>query len=275
MLVPVDLSFGAASIVEKIAGIAKDFQCSIHLVHVTKPASLGTFPAIAGTFTANLLIAENNEKLQAKMREICHDVKEVAGADIHVSYSVLKGAWNETLIEMIREYNFDLVVYIQKGKIFARRRMIINPDKIAERAGIPILTLPSNRRFVKLCSIIIPITDFLPVRKIMYAIYIAKGCDTTVKLVGIENRKTKNHLEHYLKKAYHAIHDNCSLNVELDTIPGNNIATAINQFAMVNSSDLIILNPGTQTKIPGIISSLMGRIIQRYAAPPVLTVSPN
>jgi hypothetical protein len=80
---------------------------------------------------------------------------------------------------------------------------------------------------------------------------------------------------YYMMKAYKLISDNCSLKVEFETTQSSNVAEAVNRYAQNISADLVIVNPGTQTKMPGVLSSLLGNIIQRYSSPPVLTVSPG
>ncbi|MEP7111136.1 MAG: hypothetical protein ABI760_24280 [Ferruginibacter sp.] len=77
-----------------------------------------------------------------------------------------------------------------------------------------------------------------------------------------------------MEKAYRLIIDNCKVKVEPEIILSENVAEAVNQFAMIKSADLVILNSGTETKMPSLFSFLLGNAIQKYTAPPVLTVNP-
>jgi hypothetical protein len=107
----------------------------------------------------------------------------------------------------------------------------------------------------------------------MYGIYIASRYTTTIKLLGIGNEQMKEKVQYYLKKSYQLIHDNCNVKVELESIFSENVADAVNHFAATHSADLLIVNPGTQTQMPGLISSLLGHVIQRYSKPPVMTIN--
>ena len=78
-----------------------------------------------------------------------------------------------------------------------------------------------------------------------------------------------------MMKAYKLISDNCGVNVEFEKTQAANVADAVNRYAQDKSADLIIVNPGTQTKMPGVLSSLLGNIIQKYSSPPVLTINPG
>ena len=52
----------------------------------------------------------------------------------------------------------------------------------------------------KLYSILIPVTDFLPIKELAYGVYVASGNNTTIKLLGIESNETKEMLHKPLKK---------------------------------------------------------------------------
>lgn len=108
----------------------------------------------------------------------------------------------------------------------------------------------------------------------MYAIYMASLYNTTIKLLGVENEKTKDKVQYYIQKAFMLIRDNCSIKVQTEIIFCQNVAEAVNEFAMLESADLVILNPGLETSMPGFFSSLFRNIIQRYTGPPVLTINP-
>lgn len=152
--------------------------------------------------------------------------------------------------------------------------MLLNPDTIALKTNIPVITVPANRRLTRLFSIVIPITDFLPTRKLMYGVYIASTYDTVVKLLGIESEKNYHSMQYYLQRAARLIRDNSSVKVVTEVIRSENVAEAVERFTREKHADLLILNPNTQTKMPGFFSSLIGNIIQKYSSPPVLTVTP-
>jgi len=274
MLVPVDFSTKSKTAIEKAVDIAKQFNCSIHLVHIVTISPFSTVVMAEGRMAIPYSIIDNKSELEFKLQKYCDYVRIISENTVEVDCLIQKGTWDDTIIDLVNQNKFDLVLIGQKGRFNGKRKMLLNPDKIAEKTNIPVITIPSNRRLANLCSLVIPITDFLPVKKLMYGIYLASGHNASLKLLGIENEKTKDHVKYYMKKAYQLINDNCNIKVELDLIVSDNVAEAVNQFAMLHSADLIILNPGTQTKMPGFFSSFFGNIIQKYSAPPVLTVNP-
>jgi len=81
-------------------------------------------------------------------------------------------------------------------------------------------------------------------------------------------------MQHYLNRAYTLIKEHSDVPVVQQSISSDSVAEAVNQYAREYAADLIIVNPGPQSKMPGLLSKLLGQILQRYALPPVLTVNP-
>ena len=273
ILVPVDFSSKSKPAVEKAIAIAVQYNCSIHLLHVVTIAPFSAVAMAGGHMAVPFDLIDNKQELEFQLEKLCKHIHFGSDNSIKAEYTLLNGTWNDAVIDFVRKNKIDLVLIGQKGREFRKRNMLLNPDLIAERADVPVITIPSNRRLTRLYSIVIPITDFLPVRKLLYGIYIAFNYNTTIKLLGIENSKTREKVQYYLAKASQLIRDNCNIKVEMETIVSENVAEAVNQFAILRAADLLILNPGAQTKMPGLLSSFLGNIIQKYSAPPVLTVS--
>jgi nucleotide-binding universal stress UspA family protein len=273
ILVPVDFSEKSTDILEKAFSFASRYNCSIHLLHVAAVSPFAAIPILDGKSFIPYNLSDNTMELNARLEKICTHIASLSGHTIQVEYSVIRGTWNQGIIDFVNENNADLVLIGQKGNFLQKRKMQLNPDLIAEKTNTPVITVPSNRRIIRFYSIVIPITDFLPVRKLMYGVYMGLNLETTIKLLGVENEKTKDKVQYYLDKANKLIRDNCDIRVETETVFSKNIAQAINHFAINKAADLVIVNPGTQTKMPGIFSSLLGNIIQKYAAPPVLAIN--
>ena len=274
ILVPVDFSSKSKMAVEKASDIGKEYNCSIHLLHVVPISPFAAMALTEGPMVIPISGIENKASIEAEFEKLIRTVRLLNGDVVKVDFSILQGTWDEAIIEFTNHNNFDLVLIGQKESLRLKRKMIINPDRIAARANVPVITVPSNKRLTKLFSIVIPITDFLPVRKLMYGVYIASGYDTTIKLLGVENDDNHDKVQHYLQKATQLIKDNSAIKVETETIRSHNVAEAVHQFTRQRHTDLLILNPQTQTRMPGFFASFFGNIIQKYSTPPILTVNP-
>ncbi len=274
ILIPVDFSKGSKEIVDKGVDIAREYQCSIYLLHVINEVPFA-FVAMSQRHMAIPYGAiENRSELEYKMNKLVDQIHLSGGESIPVQYGIVKGEWVSAIGDLVAHYKFDLILIGQRRKFDRKHKLLVDPDKLAEVTNIPVITVPVNRRLTKLFAIVIPITDFLPVNKLMYGIYMASLYNTTIKLLGVENNKTKDKVQYYMQKAFRLIRDNCSIKVQAEIIVSQNVAEAVNEFAMLESADLVILNPGSETRMPGLFSAIFRNIIQRYTAPPVLTINP-
>lgn len=271
ILVPMDLSARSKSVVSKVVDIAQQYGCSIHFFY-SLPASQLAPSGLAGALAVPL--DGYYTELESRLRDIEGNARSHAGQRLDVSSSIQFGAWELSISEMVSQEGYDLVIIPWYRRFGGRRKWVADPDRVASGTHAAVMSVPYNRRLTRLYSIVIPVTDFLPVRKLMYGIYIAAEYKTTLKLVGIRNVRTKGKVEYYLQKASSLVQDNADIDVVTDIMEADNIAQAVNQFAMKRSADLVIVNPVTQTKMPGLFSSLFGNILQKHCLPPVLTVTP-
>jgi nucleotide-binding universal stress UspA family protein len=275
ILVPVDFTNRTIKAVEKASEIAMEYNCSIHLLHMVVASPVAGMSFAENGFAMPQLI-DNKAELEFQLEKLCEMVTAKSKDTINVQYSMQAGTtWEEGISQFAILNQIDLILIGQKVAVSGKRSMRLNPDIIADKTNVPVITVPANRSITRLCSIIIPVTDFLPVRKLMYGVYMASSYNATIRLLGIENAGTKHKVMYYMMKAYKLISDNCDVKVEFEKTQGPNVAAAVNRYAQDKSADLIIVNPGTQTKMPGVLSSLLGNIIQRYSSPPVLTINPG
>jgi nucleotide-binding universal stress UspA family protein len=273
ILIPVDFSAKSRSVVTKAVNLAKLYDCDIHLLHVISTSPFAVIASAEGHMFIPFNAMSNQDELERQLKKICAQTRLVSDYNLKIDYSLLKGRWEEELIELVKRKKIDLVLIGQTARLNVKRKMLLNPDKIAEATKVPVITIPSNRRMTKLYSILIPVTDFLPVRKLIYGVYIASAYNTTIKLLGIESNETKEMVADNLEKAVKFIRDYHNIMVQREIVSSQNIADTINKYAIREAADLVILNPDSQTKMPGFLSSLFGNIIQKYSAPPILTVT--
>jgi nucleotide-binding universal stress UspA family protein len=273
ILVPVDFSAKSRTVVSKAINLAKQYDCDIHLLHVISTSPFAAIASAEGHMFIPYNAMSNHEELERQLKKLCDQMRLLSDYNLRIEYSLLKGLWEDTLIDVVKRKKIDLVLIGQTARLKIKRKMLLNPDKIAEATRVPVITIPSNRRMTKLYSILIPVTDFLPVRKLVYGVYIASVYNTTIKLLGIESKETKEMVADNLEKAVQFVREHNNIMVQKETVSSHNIADAVNQYAMREAADLVILNPDSQTKMPGFLSSLFGNIIQKYSAPPVLTVT--
>ena len=273
ILVPIDFSRKSKAVVTKAVNLAKTYDCDIHLLHVISTSPFDAVSSAGGHMFIPFNALSNREELERQLERLCDQIRIMSDFTLKVSYSLFKGLWEETLVDVVKFKNIDLILIGQTESAKSKRKMLLNPDDIAERTRVPVITIPANRRMTKLYSILIPVTDFLPVRKMLYGIHIASAYNTTITLLGIESHKTKELVAQNLEKSFQFLKDYDRIMVEKEIISSENIANAVNEYATKVAADLVIVNPESQTKMPGFLSSIFGNTLQKFSSPPVLTIT--
>jgi nucleotide-binding universal stress UspA family protein len=275
ILVPVDFSKDSKATFEKAIELANKYECNIHLLHVITISPSNAVSLAKGSEFVLHSFINKQEGLTLRLNTFKDKYIYQLNNERSIHTHLQGGSWDESIINFVLQNKIDLVMIgqgLNKGKV------VLNVNKIAEEINIPVITVPSNRSLVKLISVVIPVTDFLPVKKLMYGVYVAQNDNATVRLLGVEDQSDQEQsrkVHHYLQKSFQLIRDNCKVPVEIATTSGRNITEAINQYAYKNPTDLIIVNPGKQNALPGSFMSFLGKIFQKISAPPVLTISLN
>jgi len=276
ILVPIDFSSASERALGKAVEMANEYHCDIHLLHVVTISPFAFTTMAESHLLLPNEIVDYNEKPGSDMDKLLAMYAPHLLDGRRLYRHIAKGLWNDIVIDMVEEHHIDLLLLGQQEPSLRKRKMIIDPNSIAEASFIPVITVPpGNRRLGELFSIVVPVTDFLPIKKLMYGIYMAQHHRSTIKLLGIENEGDDQYnrkVTHYLNKSFQLIRDNCDVPVEIAITTGTNVADTVNSYAFKNAADLVIVNPGRQSRMPGILASLLGNVLQRYSIPPVLTV---
>lgn len=273
ILIPIDLNSEAKKLVEKAIEMALQYKCTIHLLHVIPSYNMAYCALVSGGMMLPLNSMDEKVALEIKMNKLCNNIPKELKGTRGACCTILTGNMEEEIINLVQENNFDLILIDRASLFLSSKRIVLNPDKISQATGIPVISIPSEKRPTQLGAIVIPVTNFLPLRKLIYGIYLAQAGNTILKLVAIEN-KANYMARHYLTKCFSLVRDNCSISMQLETVKSNNVAKAVNSFAGSHATDMIIVNPGSQTKIPGFFARLTGGSLQKYSASIILTVSP-
>ena len=272
ILVPVDFSTPSKNAVAKAVQLAGEYQCSITLLHATG------IQAGPGHFLKNDVSKKNisnSKETEFRLKKIAANGYKNAGVQLNnINTEVQVGSWNDCMINYINKHQIDLVLVGQKNILSVLSSSKFNADFIASKTNVPVITIPYRKKITRLNTILIPVTDFLPVRKIMYGIYMATASNATLQLLQVKNRKPGDSSEYYLYKSYRLIQENCSIHTDMQTVKGDNVAAAITEYMQEKNADLVIVNPGVQTKMPGLFSRLLGRLLQQQTESPVMTLSP-
>lgn len=186
--------------------------------------------------------------------------------NLSVKTHLLKGkAIQRLIIDCARMLEPDLILIGRKSDPrrwgFFRR---VSPYVLARKTNCPVLTFKPGSMDSKTRIILLPIRDFLPERKLEWAILLARKYKAQVHLLAIrENRKDEEFPQVFLR-VYHRLRESLFHPVEFSSTTRHDMAKATLSYAQLIMADMILVNPETESGIGGFtgvrhISDLLGR----------------
>ncbi|HEY4107899.1 universal stress protein [Puia sp.] len=245
LLIPVDFSQNTDIAVKKAAELAGKEGAEFHLLHVLRAGS------------------EVDEKFQRLESMIAATYPM-----IRVRRHLLRGrSVQRAIIECAELLRPDLIVI---GKSKPPKKWFgfrgISPDIIAKKSNYPVLTVKPGSADCKTRVILIPIRNFLPERKLEWAVMLAKRYRAQVHLLAIQDRQEHKDwaLPQVFLKAYHQMREHLHHPIEYSATGRQSTAKAALNCAELIMADMIVVNPETESGVSGIagyrhISDLLGK----------------
>lgn len=254
VLIPVDFSLNTEIAVKRAVGLTGGDDAVLHLLHVVRP---GRRP-------------EHHFKMWAVQKELekwvstIHDLQ----GNIRVKTHVLKGrSVQRMIIECADMVKPDLLII---GKQNSSRRWPffpgVSPAGIAKRSDIPVLTVKPGSAGSRTRVIVIPVRDFLPERKLEWAVLLARRYKAQIHLLAIHDQPEPKDwaLPQVFLKAYNHLREHLHHPIEYASSGRLSPAKATLNYAELIMADMILVNPEVESGIPGFggsrhISDLLGR----------------
>jgi nucleotide-binding universal stress UspA family protein len=269
ILVPVDFSKVSELAIEKAIDIGNHFKCNVHLVMAEGQGMLMKQQAqLARIFGVRTTDAE--AKLYQLQNKYTYQMRQ--GLSMHSC--IRRGNKTRTIVEYAVRHGIDLVIVGRTSNILPPGNY--NVKELTKNIGCPVLTVRKDNLHEKLMNIVLPVCSTLPIRKIMFASYMARKYNSKIHLLAVapENESQQGERNVYLHKAYQLLKDNTNLTIECHTLRGDNIAEATLRFAEKIDADLIVVNPGSESKMSGLVNKLIDGRLFNESKIPVMTISP-
>ncbi|HVS97304.1 MAG TPA: universal stress protein [Puia sp.] len=245
ILIPVDFSLNTETAVRKAAGLIGTYDTVLHLLHVMRPGNHAVH---------QFKVWAVEKELQEWKENICRQYPS-----LRVRTHILKGrSVQRMIIECAGMLKPDLIVI---GRQNNRRRWSlrrgISPDSIAKKTDCPVLTVKPGSLDSRTRVIVIPIRDFLPERKLEWAVLLARRYKAQVHLLAIRDNPEPAQwvLPQVFLKAYHHLRENLHHPIEYSSTGRHNPARATLNYAEMIMADMILVNPETESGISGFACS--------------------
>ena len=274
ILIPVDFSKLSEIAIAKAVETA--LQCGsaeLHLVCVINLSAMGYFITPETGMALTLpSINEQQDLLKEKMADLERSIKE--NCSIKLMSTVLTGNMVDVLNDYVAAYSIDLIV-IATINTTGLKEFIFGSEAqhIVSKANCPVLTIQPYTAHESMQKIILPVEGFYPENKLHYAIELAQLFNAEIHLLCLTEKA--NSVEH---DSYSII--NCIIEkfeekhiaYKVKKTEEKNITEMILQYSETGSIDLILVNPGEQSKLTGKYIETTGGHLVNHASVPVLTI---
>lgn len=274
ILVPVD--FSSTSLIGMERALQTALQCKsqeIHLVSVVDINTTGYFvtadtclPIDFQVFTDQLKLATANLEKWKSEFQLPDNTQLVT--------TVLEGNFSDLIPSYVEENAIDLVIMGTAGTGGIQEFIFgSHAQEIASHSPCPVLTLQPHTRQDAIRKIIIPVENFYPANKLNYATALAGLFQAEIHLVCLRMRwdKTDRITQTILQQIKQAL-TKAEISYRIYVSDGQNITDAILRYAEKEMIDLILVNPGAESKLTGKFIQTTGGQIINHTQVPVLTI---
>jgi nucleotide-binding universal stress UspA family protein len=256
ILVPVDFSINTTVAVKKAIELAVPGITNIQLLHV----------------------AESKEAAEKKLHSLAKEI----GAVYHINSSIHIIQSNKvefSLIQFAKENNPCMIVLGKNNhhSFFPFLNTIISTN-IAEETKCPVLTVKPGAFKKKMETIVMPVSDSFPTRKMNLLTMLNLNFSLTVHLITILNNNQRP--DHYSTSAlYHSmkyIREKVKCNVQHCLIHSNHKAIATLRYAEKINADILLVSPETESTITTWMSKKdISDVVRLASQLQVLSIQPN
>jgi nucleotide-binding universal stress UspA family protein len=251
ILVPVDFTINTQIAIKKAIELSGADSPTIFLLHVMHPVSKHSQPVTAeyDAFTKS----DRYQREITRLQKLRLDIFENMSTNAKVETLLVAGKIEEAIVEKAKDLNIDLIIL---GK---HNRQIVfpvvnaaSPNKIARLSNCPVLTVKAGSIDRKIKSIVVPVGQKVPKRKIEIVVALANKFHAKIHLVTLKKANV-NHDRNASQAVLRTfeILQNFSQNssIEHKVLEGNNLASAALKYSETIAADLILVNPDTETRI--------------------------
>lgn len=270
--VPTDFSEAAYAAMKHAIDLAARFNADIRLVHVLETG------AYQGIFSASRKSGEDEkENARKKLEQDAHRLEGETG--ISVSHIVSTGRISDEIIEVVRDYDADMIVMGTHGIAgWAEFFVGSNAFKVVTQSPCPVLTVQSASDRPQCEHIILPVDRTQETRqKVPVAAAMAKKFDATIHIATLLADDTPDYRHDFKIKVKQITDylDREGIAYTETILTGSNLATMTMNFAESKDGNLIIMMTEQESNMTGFLMGPYAQQVVNHSKIPVLSISPE
>jgi nucleotide-binding universal stress UspA family protein len=280
ILVPIVEGEEIGIAIREAVRVGDELRCNVHFLYFDQ----GAAPADTTSF----------ERIRSNIQE---QYLSRMGTAPTLQISRQTGSPLKRIITYYKRHSIDLILLGRRkmslGEILRKpwgllqRTGMVNVNLLMKKVNCPILTMNGGRAIFGLKNIVLPVGDFLPMRKLLFATYLAKISRSTIHLIAAADNgedtpagdrssgdstgrrgnssdsaaggrieESGEVIKESLYKCYRLLRENTDLPIRCMTIPGKNLADIAWNYAKRIKADLILVGPGKESLLSGFLHGL-------------------
>ena len=261
ILVPVDFSVNTEIAVKKAIDMLDAENAVLNLLHVIRRFS--GYKKIM-RLVYNGIMSNESELLRTekyKMHQLRRQITEKLPVNGRLETSIIKGSVEQCIVLHAKALKCELIILgkqnRQKSFPFTNQ---VSPNRIARMSNCAVLVAKSVSMRDKLRSIVVPVGDTVPKRKIEIIVALSDKFHTKVHLVTLKTSQgiMSENSSQALIQTYRILKGlKNTISLEHKVIEGKNLANASLHYADYILADMLLVSPESET----LISTLTGRHI--------------
>ena len=275
ILIPVDFGSNTKVAVNQAIELACTSGSIINLLHVIRPKTFLSVIPVANQLRSPLLENYHTKKVMSKLDELKNAI-EKSVLYCKVNTYVTEGTIYRNIQDAAKQIKPELIVIGKNSnhKYFSWSTSVC-PNGLAKSTGYPVLTVMKNTDDTKIKLIVVPVGSFIPNRKIELVVELAKKYRAAIHLVTIPNeidlKETKGNS---FLETYRILKTGLTSPIEHHILKGNNLPKAILEYAECIGADLILVNPGSETRISSLRDQHINDALKTSSKLKILSIEP-
>ena len=278
ILIPVDFTENTSVALSKAMDFMKenDKESVIHLLHVHHIKTGGVF-----SYLKNLFTGYTRQRINSELKESDAQLAELkamierAHKDIKVTCSTIFGqSVQDTLVSKASALHPDIIIVGKKSHhSFFPFLNTVHPHRLAMITGIPVLMAKPGSLHNEIKTVVIPIGKTFPGNKLQVLWALKNKLKLRIVLTAFRNDEEET--KQLLLYTFRMLKSQFSNPVSYEMLEGDNKAKALLKYCNKVGADLLVVNPGLETRVGSLISSHISDIIPTGSKTQVLAVTPG
>jgi len=276
ILVPVDFSSSTDVAIQKALWLADPGGAVIHLLHV-----MGITSQASGFLMHGFAMISSNSNLffkarvQRQLDDISYAIKK-AHPRVKIITHIANGDMIQKQIIQYANVVKPALIIIGKNRNhdwFSLLKMV-NASAVSSHTNCPVLTVKPGSVPNRLKTIVIPVSSFVPLRKIDLLTPLTRNHRPLIHLVAVDGNEEFGERPGIFLETYRTISEQLHYPVIYNIVKGKNAGKSILQYAKSIEADLIMVNPNEESSVNPVLGLQINDMISPGSTTCVLTAKP-